>query len=55
MKVVFLVNEEINDGHQIFKQESEFKKAKADDDEFNSFAFPIHCLFAFYGCFDDFI
>lgn len=55
MKVEFLVNTEINDGRQIFIQEAEFRKAKNDDEEFNSFAFATNCLFAFYGCADDFI
>lgn len=49
MKVEFLVNEDINDGRQIFIQESEFKKAQKDEEEFNSFAFATHCLFSFYG------
>ena len=35
-------------------QEAEFRKAK-NDEEFNSFAFATNCLFAFYGCTDDFI
>ena len=55
MKVEFLVNTEINDGRQIFIQEAEFRKAKNDEEEFNSFAFATNCLFAFYGCSDDFI
>ena len=55
MKVEFLVNTDINDGRQIFIQEAEFKKAKNDDEEFNSFAFATNCLFAFYGLSDDFI
>ena len=55
MKIEFLVNTEINDGHQIFIQEAEFRKAKNNEDEFNSFAFATNCLFAFYGCPDDFI
>lgn len=55
MKVEFLVNTEINDGRQIFIQEAEFRKAKNDEEEFNSFAFATNCLFAFYGCADDFI
>ena len=46
MKVEFLVNESINDGRQIFIQESEFKKAKNNEDEYNSFAFATNCLFA---------
>lgn len=54
MKVEFLVNTEINDGRQIFISASEFFKAKNDEDEFNSFAFATHALFAFYGV-DDFI
>ena len=49
MKVEFLINQEIGDGRQIFIQESEFKKAKNNDEEFNSFAFATHCLFSFYG------
>lgn len=49
MKVEFLVNTDINDGRQIFIQESEFKKAKNDEEEFNSFAFATHCLFSFCG------
>ena len=55
MKVEFLVNESINDGRQIFIQESEFKKAKNNEDEYNSFAFATNCLFAYYGCPNDFI
>lgn len=55
MKVEFLVNTEINDSRQIFIQEAEFRKAKNDEEEFNSFAFATNCLFAFYGCADDFI
>ena len=55
MKVEFLVNADINDGRQIFIQESEFRKAKNDEEEFNSFAFATNCLFAFYGYVDDFI
>ena len=55
MKVEFLVNTEINDGRQIFIQEAEFKKAKNNEEEFNSFAFATNCLFAFYGYPDDFI
>ena len=55
MKVEFLVNQGINDGCQIFIQEAEFKKAKNNEDEYNSFAFATNCLFAFYGCSDDFI
>lgn len=54
MKVEFLVNQDINDGRQLFIQESEFKKAQKDEEEFNSFAFATECLFSFYGC-DDFI
>ena len=55
MKVEFLVNQGINDGRQIFIQEAEFKKAKNNEDEYNSFAFATNCLFAFYGRPDDFI
>lgn len=33
MKVEFLVNADINDGRQIFIQESEFRKAKNNDEE----------------------
>ena len=55
MKVEFLVNTDINDGRQIFIKEAEFRKAKNDDEEFNSFALATNCLFAFYGCADDFI
>lgn len=40
---------------QIFIQEAEFKKAKNNEEEFNSFAFATNCLFAFYGCPEDFI
>lgn len=54
MKVEFLVNQDINDGRQLFIQESEFKKAHKDEEEFNSFAFATQCLFSLYGC-DDFI
>lgn len=54
MKVEFLLNEEINDGRQLFIRESEFKKAHNDEEEFNSFAFATNCLFSFYGV-DDFI
>lgn len=55
MKVEFLVNTELNDGRQIFIEEAEFRKAKNDEEEFNSFAFATNCLFAFYGCYDDYI
>lgn len=55
MKVEFLVNQGVNDGRQIFIQEAEFKKAKNNEEEYNSFAFATNCLFAFYGCPDDFI
>ena len=55
MKVEFLVNTDINDGRQIFIQEAEFKKAKNDKEEYNSFAFSTNCLFAFYGLSEDFI
>lgn len=44
MKVEFLVNTDINDGRQIFIQEAEFKKAKDNEEEFNSFAFATNCL-----------
>ncbi len=54
MKVEFLVNQSINDGRQIFIQESEFKKAHNNEDEYNSFAFATQCLFRFYGC-DDYL
>lgn len=54
MKVEFLIEQEIGDGQQIFIQESEFKKAKDNEEEFASFAFATHCLFRFYGI-DDFI
>lgn len=49
MKVEFLINEELNDGRQILITESEFRKAKNNEDEFNSFAFATHCLFSYYG------
>ncbi|NLT08413.1 MAG: hypothetical protein GXY08_02795 [Ruminococcus sp.] len=56
MKVEFLVNQEIGvDGRQLFIQESEFKKAKDDLEEYNSFAFATNCLFSFYGAPDDYI
>ena len=55
MKVEFLVNTDINDGRQIFIQEAEFKKAKNDKEEYNSFAFSTNCLFAFYVLSEDFI
>ena len=55
MKVEFIVNADINDGRQIFIQESEFRKAKNNEEEYNSFAFATNCLFAFYGYPDDFI
>lgn len=55
MKVEFLVNADINDGRQIFIQESEFRKAKNNDEEYDSFAFATNCLFAFYGYPNDFI
>lgn len=55
MKVEFLIGTEINDGRQIFIQESEFKKAKNNKEEFESFAFATNCLFAFYGYPEDFI
>ena len=48
------MNQVINDGMQIVISELEFKKAKNNEDEFNSFAFATHCLFSFYG-FDKFI
>ena len=54
MKVEFYVDEILNDGRQIFIEESEFKKAKNKKEEFNSFAFATHCFFSFYGI-DDFI
>lgn len=54
MKVEFLINEELNDGRQILIAESEFKKAKNNDEEYDSFAFATHCLFSFYGA-DDYI
>lgn len=54
MKVEFLMDTEINDGRQIFISAAEFRKAKNDGDEFNSFAFATHALFKFYGV-DDFI
>ena len=55
MKVEFLRNKYINDGQQIFIQESEFKKAKNNKEEYESFAFATNCLFAYYDCHDDFI
>lgn len=55
MKVEFLVNTRINDGRQILIQESELRKAQNDNEEYDSFAFATNCLFAFYGCPDDFI
>lgn len=55
MKVEFRVNECINDGLQIFIQESEFKKAKNNEEEYSSFAFATNCLFAYYGYPNDFI
>ena len=55
MKVEFLVNKYLNDGRQICIQESEFKKAKNNEEEYNSFAFATNCLFAYYGCPNDFI
>lgn len=48
MKVEFLVNTDINDGRQIFIQESEFKKAKNDEEEFNSFAFATLLVFVLW-------
>ena len=54
MKVEFYVNEILNDGRQIFIEESEFKKAKNKKEEFNSFAFATNCFFSFYGI-DDYI
>ena len=55
MKVEFLLDKEIgDDGRQLFINESEFRKAKDDSDEFESFAFATHCLFSYYGV-DDFI
>jgi|CZCA01.1.fsa_nt_gi hypothetical protein len=39
MNVEFLVNQELNDGRQLFITEKEFKKAAKNEDEFNSFAF----------------
>lgn len=55
MKVEFMVNTGINDGRQIFIQESEFKKAKNNEEEYNNFAFATNCLFALYGCPKDYI
>ena len=55
MKVEFLMETEFGDGRQIFIQESEFKKAKNNDEEYGSFAFATNCLFALYGCPDDYI
>lgn len=55
MKVEFLVNKYINDGRQIFIQESEFKKAENNDDEYDSFAFATNCLFKYYDCHNDYI
>lgn len=55
MKVEFLVNKCINDGRQIFIEESEFKKAKNNEDEYNSFAFATNCLFSYYDCPNGFI
>lgn len=55
MKVEFLVNTAINDGYQIFIQETEFRKAKNNEEEFGSFAFATNCLFSFYGCPNDHI
>lgn len=55
MIVEFLVNQGINDGREILIQESEFKKAKDDDEEYNSFAFATECLFAYYGRKNDII
>ena len=50
MKVEFIVNTTVGcDGRQILIHESEFKKAKSNEDEFNSFAFATHCFFRFYG------
>ena len=39
MKVEFIVNADINDGRQIFIQESEFRKAKNNEEEYNSFEY----------------
>ena len=55
MKVEFMVNTDINDGRQIFILEAEFRKAKNNEEEFNSFAFATNCLFSFYGYPDNFI
>lgn len=55
MKVEFLMETELNDGRQIFIQESEFRKAQKNEEEYESFAFATNCLFSFYGCQDDFI
>ena len=55
MKVEFLVNTDIMMVDKSLIQEAEFKKAKDNEEEFNSFAFATNCLFAFYGCPDDFI
>ena len=49
MKVEFLVNTGLNDGRQILIQESEFRKAKDNEDEFYSFAFATDTLSSFYG------
>ena len=37
MKVEFLVNADINDGRQFFIQESEFRKAKNNDEEVSGY------------------
>ena len=55
MKVEFLRNQLINDGCQIFIEESEFKKAKNNDEEYDSFAFATNCLFSIYGSPYDYI
>lgn len=45
MKVEFIVNTDINEGRQIFIEESEFRKAKNNGEEYDSFAFAKNCLF----------
>lgn len=47
MKVEFIVNTDINDGRQIFIEESEFRKAKNNEEEYYSFAFATNCLLLF--------
>lgn len=49
MNIEFLVDQELNDGRQLFISENEFKKAIKNEEEFNSFAFATEYFFSYYG------